>query len=402
MAPTCPRRVCTFSGASGGLSAERGIVSVQLGDQQRRRLHDTFTTLCRIPSPTGDERACADWITEQLESFGLTVDEDDAGGAVGSSAGNLLARVPGADSRSILFCAHMDTVPPTAPVEPVQVNGGWENANEGILGADNKAAVAALLELARILTAGDEPPPVGVELLFTVAEETGLNGAREFDVSKLLSQFGYVFDHASPWGEVIVSSPSHVAITAEIRGKAAHAGLHPEQGVNAIVAAAAAITAMPQGRLDEHTTANVGTVVGGTAPNVVADRCVIEAEVRSVVQERVDSFVTMAVDALEDAADSAGCDLDITLQQTFTGYVLDATEPSLQLAQRALRRAGYEPRLVATGGGADANAFRVNGFECTNLANGTERAHERSERVSNASLEAGLEVLLAVLVEAAA
>jgi tripeptide aminopeptidase len=377
-------------------------VSVVLGDEDRRRLHDTFTTLCRIPSPTGDERACADWITERLESFGLTVEEDDVGATIGCNAGNLLARISGTGPRSILLCAHMDTVPLTAAVEPVQVNGGWESANEGILGADNKSAVAALLELARVLTARDEPPPVGVELLFTVAEETGLNGAREFDVSKLGSQFGYVFDHASPWGEVIVSSPTHMMITAEIRGKAAHAGLYPEQGVNAIVAAAAAITAMPQGRLDEQTTANVGTVFGGTAPNVVADRCVIEAEVRGFVQERVDSFVTIAVDALQDAADSAGCDLDIGLRKTFTGYLLDAAEPSVELAQRALRKVGYEPRFVPTGGGADANAFRVNGFECTNLANGTERAHERTERVSNASLETGLAVLLALLEEAGA
>jgi tripeptide aminopeptidase len=374
-------------------------VTVALGEQERRRLHETFVTLCRIPSPTGDERACADWITEQLESFGLPVREDDAGAAIGSNAGNLLARIPGSGPRSVLFCAHMDTVPLTAPVQPVQVNGGWENANEGILGADNKSAVAALVELARLLTTQDAPVPVGVELLFTVAEETGLNGATEFDVGELVSQFGYVFDHASPWGEVIVSSPTHMLISAEIRGRAAHAGLHPEQGVNAIVAAASAITAMPQGRLDEHTTANVGTVFGGTATNVVADRCVIEAEVRSVLRERVDSFVTMAVDALQDAADSTGCDLDIGLQQKFTGYVLDGAEPSVAIAQRALRKIGYEPRLVPTGGGADANAFRVNGFECTNLANGTERAHERTERVSNVSLEAGLEVLLALLDE---
>jgi tripeptide aminopeptidase len=376
-------------------------VSVVLGDEERRRLHDTFTTLCRIPSVTGDERACADWIIEQLESFGLVVDEDDAGMVIGCNAGNLLARIPGSGPRSILFCAHMDTVPLTAPVEPVQVNGGWENANEGILGADNKAAVAALVELAGVLSGRDEPPPVGVELLFTVAEETGLNGAKEFDVSKLGSEFGYVFDHASPWGEVIVSSPTHMLIKAEIRGKAAHAGLQPELGVNAIVAAATAITTMPQGRLDEHTTANIGTIFGGTATNVVADRCVIEAEVRSVVQERVDSFVTMAVDALQDAADSAGCDLDIGLRQTFTGYVLDASEPSVRIAHRALRKVGYEPRFVPTGGGADANAFRVNGFECTNLANGTERAHERTERVSNAALETGLALLFALLEEAA-
>jgi tripeptide aminopeptidase len=376
-------------------------VSFTVGEAEFRRLHDSFTTLCRIPSPTGDERACADWITAQLESLDLTVEEDEAGAAVDSNAGNLLVRIPGSGSRSVLFCAHMDTVPLTAPVEPVQVDGGWQNANEGILGADNKAAVAALLELARLLAAQDAPPPVGVELLFTIAEETGLNGAREFDVSKLGSQFGYVFDHASPWGEVITASPTYMRISAEIRGKAAHAGMHPEQGVNAIVAAAHAITAMPQGRLDAGTTANVGTIFGGTATNVVADRCLLEAEVRSVDQQRVDEVVTNSVDALQDAADSAGCDLDVALQQQFTGYRLSASEPSVQVAERALRRVGYEPRRVSTGGGADANAFRVNGFECTNIANGTERPHERTERVSNVALETGLRVLLALLEEAA-
>ncbi len=376
-------------------------MSFTVGDAELSRLHDSFTTLCRIASPTGDERACADWITGQLESHGLAVEEDDAGIAVDSNAGNLLVRIPGTGSRSVLFCAHMDTVPLTAPVEPVQVDSGWQNANEGILGADNKAAVAALLELARLLATQDAPPPVGVELLFTIAEETGLNGAKEFDVSKLASQFGYVFDHASPWGEVITASPTYMRINAEIRGKAAHAGMHPEQGVNAIVAAAHAITTMPQGRLDAQTTANIGTIFGGTATNVVADRCLLEAEVRSVDQQRVDEVVTTSVDALQDAADSAGCDLDIALQQMFTGYRLSATETSVQVAERALRKLGYEPRRVSTGGGADANAFRVNGFECTNIANGTERPHERTERVSNAALETGLRVLLALLEETA-
>jgi len=377
-------------------------VSIAVGDAELRRLHDSFATLCRIPSPTGDERACADWIAGQLESLGLTVEEDDAGAAVDSNAGNLLVRIPGSGPRSVLFCAHMDTVPLTATVEPVQVDGGWQNSNEGILGADNKAAVAALIELARLLGARDAPPAVGVELLFTIAEETGLNGAKEFDVSKLVSEFGYVFDHASPWGEVITASPTYVRINAEIRGKAAHAGMHPEQGVNAIVAAAHAITTMPQGRLDAQTTANIGTIFGGTATNVVADRCLLEAEVRSVDQQRVDEVVTTSVDTLQDAADSAGCDLDVALQQMFVGYRLNPAERSVEVAERALRKLGYEPRRVSTGGGADANAFRVNGFECTNVANGTERPHERTERVSNVALETGLRILLALLEEAAA
>jgi tripeptide aminopeptidase len=292
----------------------------------------------------------------------------------------------------------MDTVPLAAPVEPVQREGGWENANPGILGADNKAAVAAMLEVARILaTAGGEAPRAAVELLFTVAEETGLNGAKQFDVGRLQSEFGYVFDHASPIGEIIVASPTYMRIDAEVRGKAAHAGLQPEQGVNAIVAAAHAITAMPQGRYDAETTANVGIISGGTALNVVPDRCQVGAEVRAVEQAQVDRYVTEAIDALQDAADTAGCDLDLNLRQIFTGYRLGPREPSVALAGRALRKLGYDPSFRSSGGGADANAFRVNGFACTNLANGTERAHERTERVSFEALEANVDLMLALI-----
>lgn len=370
-------------------------------DVPRERLHATFEQLCRIPSPTGAERGVADWITRELTALGLGVDEDAAGPAVGSDAGNLLTRIAGAGERSLMFCAHMDTVPLTAPLEPVRVEDGWENANEGILGADNKAAVAAMIELARVL-ATRERPPIGVELLFTVAEETGLRGAREFDVGRLQSRFGYVFDHASPLGEIIIASPTHMRIDAEIRGKASHAGLHPELGVNAIVAAARAIAHMPQGRFDPETTANVGIVSGGTATNVVPDRCTVSAEVRAVEQEQVDRYVTQAIDALQDAADSAGCDLDLKLEQMFSGYRSSNREAPVALAARALRRLGYEPSYRSSGGGSDANAFRVNGFACTNIANGTERAHERTERVSFVALEANLELMLALIDEAAA
>ena len=370
-------------------------------DSDRERLHDTFEGLCRIASPTGEERGMADWIIRDLTALGLQVEEDDAGPAVGSNAGNLLARLPGRSERSLLFCAHMDTVPLTAPVEPVRREDGWENANDGILGADNKAAVAAMLVLARVLRSRGDAPAIGLELLFTVAEETGLRGAREFDVSRLTSSFGYVFDHASPIGEVITASPTQMRIDAEIRGRAAHAGLAPEHGVSAIVAGAHAIANMPQGRLDAETTANIGMISGGTATNVVPDRCVIGAEVRAVAQRQVDRYVTQAIDALQDAADSAGCDLDVKLQQMFTGYRSGTREAPVALAARALRRLGYEPSYRSSGGGSDANALRLSGFPCTNLANGTERAHERTERVSFVALEANLELMLALIEEGA-
>ena len=376
-------------------------MSANLSDDDRRQLHDTFVELCRLPSPTGQERGVADWITARLQSYRLELSEDDAGPIVGADAGNLLTRIPGRDpNRWVLLCAHMDTVPPTAALDPILVEGGFENAGDGILGADNKSAVAALLELARIYTS-DEPPEIGVELLFTVSEETGLRGATAFDVSQLRSEFGFVFDHASPIGEVIAASPTLMQITAEIHGRAAHAGIEPELGANAIVAAAAGIVGMPDGRLDPETTANVGVISGGTAINVVAERCVITSEIRGIEQARVDQVLEQAIDALQDGADGAGCDLDIVVEKKFTGYRVRPSEASLLVADKALRQIGYQPKQISSGGGSDANAFRLNGFQCTNLANGTERAHQPTERVSLTALEDGLALALAVVREAA-
>ncbi len=372
-----------------------------VAESERQRLHDTFEAICRIASPTGHERGMADWIINELSAMGLQVQEDDAGAVVGSDAGNLLVRIAGRAETAVMFCAHMDTVPLTAQVLPVRRDGGWENANDGILGADNKAAVAAMLELARVLTREASEPAVGVELLFTVAEETGLNGASNFDTGRLQSRYGYVFDHASPLGEIITASPTQMRIDAEIRGRAAHAGLHPERGVSAIVAAARAVMEMPQGRLDSETTANIGLIRGGTAGNVVPDRCELSAEIRAVEPAQLNRYVTQAVDALQDAADTAGCDLDMKLHQQFGGYRVGPRETPVLVATRALRDLGYQPVHRSSGGGSDANAFRLRGFPCVNLANGTERAHERTERVSFEALEANLDLMLALVREAA-
>jgi tripeptide aminopeptidase len=370
-------------------------------EAERTRLHETFAALCRIESPSRRERACADRVAEALRDIGLEVSEDDAGPKVGSDSGNLVARIPGRGPDSILLCAHLDTVPPRAPIEPVIVDGGWENANDGILGADNKAAVAVMLELARRLTGSPEPAVVGVELVFTVCEETSLLGAKEFDLGRLSSRFGYVFDHASPIGEIVIASPTYHRIVADFHGRAAHAGIRPEDGRNAIVAAARGIAAMRSGRIDEQTTANVGTISGGTAANVVAERCTVEAEARSLDADRVEALVTEMVDHLNDAAGAGECDLDLTVERMFDGYRTKASAPQNVLAERALRACGYEPRAIVTGGGSDANAFESAGFACMNLANGTQRNHEPGERVSVDALEGMLEVAIALVEEAA-
>ncbi len=370
-------------------------------EAERERLHETFATLCRIESPSGRERAVADWLTGQLRALGLDVDEDDSGPAAGSDAGNLLARIPGRGAGSVLLCAHMDTVPLAAAVEPVLVDGRWENANEGIVGADNKSAIAVIVELARRAVAAGQPPPVGIEILFTVCEEVSLRGSREFDTSRLQSAFGYVFDHATPIGEIVVASPTHYRIVAELRGRAAHAGVRPEAGRSAVVAAATAIAAMRLGRLDAETTANVGLIAGGSAINVIPERCRIEAEVRSLDADRASTVATELVDHLQDAANAGECDLDVNVERMFAGYRTKPRAAQLAAAERALRACGYEPRHIDSGGASDANSFEADGFACTCLADGVEHNHEPGERVSAQDLEMMLDIAITLVDEAA-
>jgi tripeptide aminopeptidase len=378
---------------------------------ERRYLNGTFAELCRIESPSGRERACAERVIAELRALGVKVHEDDAAEVVGSDCGNLLAFVsadwPGGSEesakpgRSLMLCAHLDTVPLAAPVEPVLLKGGWENANDGILGADNKAAVAVMLALARHVRR--EGAPIDLELLFTVGEEQALAGARAFDASRLNSDFGFVFDHASPIGEVIVDSPTHYRIEASFHGAAAHAGIRPEDGRSAILAAARAIASMQLGRLDPGTTVNVGTISGGTAMNVVAESCTLVAEARALDDQRAEAVVAEIVDRLHEAANlpDCDCDVDISVQRTFSGYNLPVTSRPVRVAEQALRACGHEPVRISSGGGSDANALIAQGFATVNIANGTERAHEPGERVSATALEEMLEVAIALLDEAA-
>jgi len=390
-----------------------GAAVSRVGALERRYLSGTFAELCRIESPSGRERRCAERVIAELRALGVDVQEDDAGARGGSGCGNLLARIPAAEragqlppgagaGRSLLLCAHLDTVPAAAPIEPVLVDGFWENANEGILGADNKAAVAVLLALARHVSSG-EGTPVDIELLFTVAEETALAGAREFDVSRLHSEFGYVFDHASPIGEVVVAAPSHFRVEASFRGIAAHAGIRPEEGRSAILAAARAVTAIPLGRIDPQTTVNVGTISGGSAMNVVAEQCTLLAEVRSLEDARAEALVAEIIDRVHEAANlpDCDCDVDLSVQRSCSGYRLPASAPVVRVAEAALADCGHEPILIASGGASDASALIARGLPTVNLANGTEHNHEPDECVSVAALEEMLDVALALLEHAA-
>ncbi len=364
------------------------------------RLHETFVRLCEIRSPTGEEREVADSLIAELRALGLEVSEDDAAGPAEAGAGNILARLPGRSDRWAMFCAHIDTVPHAGQIDVVEREGVFRSRGETILGADNKAAVAVFMEL--VARAAEEPPPVGIELLLTVAEEQGLRGAKAFDTSVLRSDCGFVLDHAGPVGEVIVATPTQQKVRADFVGVEAHAGIEPDDGNSAIAAAAAAIARMELGRLDAETTANVGVIEGGTSGNVVPGHCAIHAEARSLDSERAAVVAGAMADACAWGASEHGCDVDVHLEELFRGYRLPPSSPALALAEAGLRGAGHEPVRTAIGGGSDANALRLAGFDCVLLANGTSDVHTANERVSVRDLDAMLEVCEGIVAAAGA
>lgn len=364
------------------------------------RLFETFTRLCEIRSPTGEEREVSDTVAAELRALGLEVSEDAAARPAGAGAGNLLARLAGRSDEWVMFCAHLDTVPHQGRVEVVEDEGVFRSRGETILGADNKAAVAVFMEL--VARHAAEAPPVGIELVLTVAEEQGLRGAKAFDASALRSRCGFVLDHAGPVGEAIVATPTQQKILADFTGVEAHAGIRPEDGSSAIAAAATAISRMELGRLDEQTTANVGLIEGGTSGNVVPGHCWIQAEARSLDAGRAAAVAGQISDACAWGASEHGCDVDVRLEELFRGYEVPSSSPALKLAEAGLRGAGVEPVRTAIGGGSDANVFRLGGFDCVLLANGTDAVHTADEHVSASSLEKMLEVCEGIVTAVAA
>jgi tripeptide aminopeptidase len=366
------------------------------------RVLDLFLELAAIPSPPGEERLIADRVSQELRALGLEVDEDDAGSRIGSNAGNLYCRVPPtAEGTPLFFCAHLDTVPPTGPIEPVVEDGVVRNGAGTILGADNKSAVAAMLEATRRLV-GEQRPHAGVELVFTPKEEVGLKGAAAFDCSRLAARVGYVYDQAAPIGEVILGAPHACVLTVTFRGQAAHAGMAPEEGRSAIAAAARAIADMRLGRIDEETSANVGRIEGGVARNIVPDSCVLEAEARSHDETKLADVVQEMLESCTFAASLAGCEVETELERSYRGYRFRRDDEVVRIARAALERAGYAPSFALTGGGADANVFNTRGLACANLANGMAEIHSPQEHIAAEDLDGMVEVTLTLVEEARA
>jgi len=293
-----------------------------------------FLELAALPSLPGEERAVADRVLDYLGALGLEADEDDAGAKVGSTMGNIFCRLEptGGQGEPLFFCAHLDTVPPEAAIEPVVGEDEIvRNAAGTILGADDKSAVASMLEAAARLVEDGRPHP-GVELLFTPKEEVGLLGAAAFDESRFVARLGYVYDHAGPIGEVILGAPHQQKVDIRFHGRAAHAGMFPEEGRSAIAAAARAIADLRLGRLDGETSANVGRIQGGTARNVVPEWCDVATEARSHDERKLADLMREIVDTVTFAASLEECEVETQVSGLSRGYRFRRDDVPVQIA----------------------------------------------------------------------
>ena len=359
---------------------------------------DLFVELAALPSPPGDERAVADVVTRYLRDLGLTAEEDDAGARVGSTMGNVYARVEptAAGGTPLFFCAHLDTVPPVGPIEPVVDDGVVHNASDTILGADNKSAVAVMLDALRRVLA-ESRPHAGIELLFTPKEEVGLLGAAAFDHARLHARIGYVYDQAAPIGDVILGAPHSRSMEVRFHGRAAHSGMYPEEGRSAIAAAARAVADLRLGRIDDETTANVGIIHGGTAGNIIPEWCTFLAEARSHDERKLQEVVQEMLDAISFAAGLEDCEVETEVHKSYRGYRFKRDDYVVRIAHAALERAGFTPSYGLSGGAADANVFNERGLQCLNLANGMQDIHTADERIAVEDLERMVDVTLALV-----
>ncbi len=358
---------------------------------------ELFLELAALPSPSGSERVVADRVADYLRDLRLDVDEDDAGARIDSTIGNLLCRIEAKGSGTpLFFCAHLDTVPPDGPIEPVLDDGVIRNGAGTILGADDKSAVAVMLEATRRIVAEGRPHG-GIELLFTPKEEVGLRGAAAFDEQRLRATVGYVYDHAGPVGEVILGAPFQSKLDVAFHGRAAHSGMYPEEGRSAIAAAARAIADLRLGRLDEETTANVGEIRGGAARNIVPEHCSFIAEARSHDERKLADLIQEMLETITFAAQLAECDVETKSEASARGYRFRKDDVPVRLAAAALERAGFSPSYGLSGGGADANVFNERGLQCLNLANGMTDIHTSDERIAVEDLERMVDVTLALV-----
>lgn len=366
------------------------------------RLVESFLRLGAINSPPLHEGEIAGILESALRELGFSVVRDGAGREIGGETGNIIATkkgsIPGAVP--ILLSAHMDTVVPTDGWGYRIEDGIIHSNGNTILGADDKAALASILETMRVI---DETamPHGDIQVVFSIAEEPGLVGLKHLDFSLVTAKYAFVYDVDEPVGGIITSAPFHYGISAKIHGKPAHAGMRPEDGISAISIAAKAITEMRLGRIDEETTANIGVISGGSVVNMVPDICCIKGEARSLKVRKLEAQVQHMYDAFANASRMHGQTMEFDISRWYDGYELSESCPVARIAVHAAKEMGVTPRICSTGGGSDANVFNAKGIPAVVLGIGYRNAHSVNECIAISDLVKSTEFMLSNILAAA-
>jgi len=363
-----------------------------------KRLIESFMELVRIDSVSGGEKEVADFLVKKLKGLGLEVTVDQAGEKVKSNSGNIIARFKGniKEATPIMFSAHMDTVVPGKNIKPVCEGDKILSSGKTILGADDKAAIAALLEALHILKENNIPCG-DIEIVFSICEEIGLLGAKNLDIFSLNAQMGFVLDAGGQVGKIITTAPSQNSLQIIIYGKSAHAGSNPEEGINAIQVAGFALSRMKLGRIDEETTANIGIISGGKATNIVPDKVTLKGEVRSRNEEKLEKYTERLKKITEDTAREFKAKAEIKINREYYCYNLSTDNQVVKIAMKAAKDMGLQPELCPSGGGSDANVFNKKGFPSVVLAIGMEKVHTVDEYILVKSLKKTAEYVLSII-----
>lgn len=360
------------------------------------RLLAGFFELVRIDSLTFNEKKLVGHITDKLTAIGWQVKIDGAGAKIGGDTGNLIAHRPGNPGKpAIFFSCHLDTVEPGVGIEPVVVDGVIRASGNTVLGADDKAGIAAVMEMAQVIAA--DPGDVGaIDIVFTVGEEKGLLGAKNLDWQMVTGRYGFVLDAAGLVGDITTMAPWQNTFEAVFTGKASHAGVSPETGVSAIQAAARAIETMPLGRRDRETTANIGMIEGGRAPNIIPDKAVIKGESRSLKVSKLNRQTDRMVQAANRAAKAFGATVEVDVAREYDGFKLALKDEVAVWAGQALESIGVKPVYAATGGGSDTNVFNSQNVPTVNLGVGYKDPHTTSESISVDQLTLAAKLAVAI------
>lgn len=351
-----------------------------------KRLVEIFLSLVKIDSPSFREGRIAEYLKKWADEKGFLFEMDNAGSTCGGDCGNVIIKVPATGEGSCpAFSAHMDCVSPCIGVDPVIDGDIIKSGSATVLGGDDKAGIAAILEAVSSLSEESIPHPE-LTLIFTIVEEAGMFGAKALDTDLIKTNEILVLDAEGDVGTLINRSPAKTYIDIEFKGKAAHAGMNPELGVSAIQLAAEAITRMKLLRIDEHSTANIGTIKGGVATNIVADAVFVSAEARSASDDKLSVQIIKMQEACEKARALVGGDFLFKSRKTYPSVNIPENDPLIARVSTCCKLCGIKPSIKSTGGGSDANVYSGKGISALTLGIGMSKVHTVDEFISIKSL----------------